>query len=169
MGVNTLEHQPTKIMAMEGHFRSHLDGAPLILLGFLTTKRNKWTSAVELPKIGSLILKHDLNAALPGLDTVAPEDRPPVEMVFWSVPRDGRPGPAHAAAGYVQSRPGAPRQAVRLCARALCVVHGSLRFVAVIAGWITTEVRAAAVHDLRTDAHRGVGVATSTRPRSRHR
>src|SRR4026207_539138 len=32
-GLNTLEHQPVKIMAMEGHFQSHKDGAPLILLG----------------------------------------------------------------------------------------------------------------------------------------
>ncbi len=32
-GLNTLEHQPAKVMAMEGHFESHPDGAPLILFG----------------------------------------------------------------------------------------------------------------------------------------
>src|SRR5205807_5602781 len=32
-GLNTLEHQPVKIMAMEGHYESHKDGAPLILFG----------------------------------------------------------------------------------------------------------------------------------------
>ena len=32
-GLNTLEHQPVKVMAMEGHFKSHPDGAPLILFG----------------------------------------------------------------------------------------------------------------------------------------
>ena len=33
-GLNTLEHQPAKVMAMEGHFESHRDGAPLILFGW---------------------------------------------------------------------------------------------------------------------------------------
>ena len=33
-GLNTLEHQPAKVMAMEGHFTSHPDGAPLILFGW---------------------------------------------------------------------------------------------------------------------------------------
>jgi cytochrome d ubiquinol oxidase subunit I len=39
--------------------------------------------AVEIPRLSSLILKHDL-APLNGLDTVAPENRPPVEVVFWT-------------------------------------------------------------------------------------
>jgi bd-type cytochrome oxidase subunit I len=33
-GLNTLEHQPVKIMGMEGHYQSHPDGAPLILFGW---------------------------------------------------------------------------------------------------------------------------------------
>ena len=39
---------------------------------------------IEVPKLSSLILKHDLDAPLAGLDTIAPENRPPVEVVFWS-------------------------------------------------------------------------------------
>ncbi len=37
-GLNTLEHQPVKVMAMEGHFESHPNGAPLILFGSRTSR-----------------------------------------------------------------------------------------------------------------------------------
>ena len=49
-GLNTLEHQPAKIMAMEGHFQSHQDGAPLILFGCPTRPRGKVKYAIEIPK-----------------------------------------------------------------------------------------------------------------------
>src|SRR5215510_13624149 len=58
-GLNTLEHQPVKIMAMEGHFRSHEHGAPLILFGIPDDEAQVMRHAVELPRLGSLILKHD--------------------------------------------------------------------------------------------------------------
>ncbi|WP_299657421.1 cytochrome ubiquinol oxidase subunit I, partial [uncultured Jannaschia sp.] len=40
--------------------------------------------AVGIPKLSSLILKHDLDAPLAGLDTIPDEDQPPVAIVFWS-------------------------------------------------------------------------------------
>src|SRR5580765_562127 len=67
-GLNTLEHQPAKIAAMEGHFDSHKDGAPLILFGWPDQGAGKVKYALEIPKLGSLILKHSLNAPLAGLD-----------------------------------------------------------------------------------------------------
>src|SRR6266480_1467968 len=54
-GLNTLEHQPTKVMAMEGHFQSHPDGAPLVLLGLPDRAEAKVKYAIELPKLGSLV------------------------------------------------------------------------------------------------------------------
>src|SRR5690606_25278157 len=83
-GRSTLEHQPAKVMAMEGHFESHPNGAPLILFGIPDSEEETIHYAVEIPKASSLILKHDLNAPLAGLDTVPEEDRPPVGVVFWS-------------------------------------------------------------------------------------
>ena len=83
-GLNTLEHQPAKVMAMEGHYDSHPDGAPLILFGIPNPEEKRIDYAVEIPKLSSLILKHDLNAPLPGLDTIRDEDEPPVAIVFWS-------------------------------------------------------------------------------------
>src|SRR2546429_537000 len=83
-GLNTLEHQPVKIMAMEGHFDSHPNGAPLILFGLPSEAAAKVKYAIEIPKMGSLILKHSPNAPLAGLDTVPRENWPPVPITFWS-------------------------------------------------------------------------------------
>src|SRR5215813_12186292 len=83
-GLNTLEHQPVKIMAMEGHFESHKDGAPLILFGLPDQAAAKVKYAIEIPKLGSLILKHSPDAPMAGLDTVPRENWPPVVFPFWS-------------------------------------------------------------------------------------
>ena len=83
-GLNTLEHQPAKVMAMEGHYDSHEDGAPLILFGIPNAAEKRIDYSVEIPKLSSLILKHDLNAPLAGLDTIPDEDEPPVAIVFFS-------------------------------------------------------------------------------------
>ena len=83
-GLNTLENQPVKVMAMEGHYQSHPDGAPLVLFGIPNSNENRIDYAVEIPKLSSLILKHDLNAPMKGLDTVPANERPPVGIVFWS-------------------------------------------------------------------------------------
>ncbi|GGZ07140.1 cytochrome ubiquinol oxidase subunit I [Novosphingobium colocasiae] len=83
-GLNTLEHQPAKVMAMEGHYQSHPHGAPLILFGIPDSDRQKVDYAIEIPNASSLILKHDLHAPLKGLDTVARADQPPVIIVFFA-------------------------------------------------------------------------------------
>ena len=54
-GLNTLEHQPAKIAAMEGHYETH-KGAPLILFGIPDDKAETTHFAIEIPKLGSLIL-----------------------------------------------------------------------------------------------------------------
>jgi len=83
-GLNTLEHQPAKVMAIEGHFQSHPDGAPLVLFGWPDMKDAKVLYEISVPKLSSLILKHSLDAPLKGLDTVARSDWPPVPVVSWS-------------------------------------------------------------------------------------
>lgn len=82
-GLNTLEHQPAKVMAMEGHFDSHPEGAPLILFGLPNQEEKRVDYAIQIPKLSSLILKHDLNAiSLAGLDTIDDDKEPPVAVVF---------------------------------------------------------------------------------------
>lgn len=140
-GLNTLEHQPAKVMAMEGHFQSHPDGAPLILFGIPDEKAATVHAAVSIPKASSLILKHDPNAPLAGLDTVPRENWPVVSIVFWSFRIMVGLGMLMLALG-----------AVSLLARArsklydwrwlhrFALVMGPSGFVAVLAGWVTTEV-----------------------------
>ena len=140
-GLNTLEHQPVKVMAMEGHFQSHADGAPLILFGIPNAAENRVDYALQIPKASSLILKHDLNAPLKGLDTVPVENRPPVGIVFWSFRVMVGLGFLMAALGMWS-----------LLARArgklyetrglhyFALVMGPSGLIAVLAGWVTTEV-----------------------------
>ncbi|MGH6912969.1 MAG: cytochrome ubiquinol oxidase subunit I, partial [Geminicoccales bacterium] len=83
-GLNTLEHQPVKVMAMEGHYRSHPEGAPLILFGWPDDAAAEVRGAIQVPGLGSLVLRHDWDAPMDGLDTVARDEWPPVVWVFWS-------------------------------------------------------------------------------------
>ncbi|OYU74336.1 MAG: cytochrome ubiquinol oxidase subunit I, partial [Alphaproteobacteria bacterium PA3] len=83
-GLNTLEHQPAKVMAMEGHYQSHPEGAPLILFGIPDSEAKVVRYAIEIPKASSLILKHDLDAPMAGLDTIPDDREPPVPVIFWS-------------------------------------------------------------------------------------
>ena len=140
-GLNTLEHQPAKVMAMEGHFKSHPDGAPLILFGIPNNEKQRVDYAVEIPKASSLILKHDPNAPLAGLDTIAPQDRPPVGIVFWSFRIMVGLGFAMLGIGLWSL---VARAAKRLYQwswlHRAAVAMGPAGFIAVLAGWVTTEV-----------------------------
>ena len=84
-GLNTLEYQPAKIAAMEGHWENHPgESVPLILFGWPDMEAETTRYALEIPKLGSLILTHDINGRIPGLKEFAPEDRPNSTIVFWS-------------------------------------------------------------------------------------
>ncbi len=140
-GLNTLEHQPVKIMAMEGHYQSHPDGAPLVLFGIPNSEEKRIDYAIQIPKASSLILKHDLNAPLDGLDTVPDENEPPVGIVFWSFRIMVGIGFAMLAVGawslWARWR-GTLYESHWLHRAALVMAPSGL--VAVLAGWITTEV-----------------------------
>ena len=138
-GLNTLEHQPVKVMAMEGHFESHPDGAPLYLFGIPDQKNQELDYAVGIPKLSSLILKHDLDAPLAGLDTVPREEQPPVGIVFWSFRIMVALGFAMLGLGLwalVRRVQGRLYESPLLHRAA--VAMGPAGFVAVLAGWVTT-------------------------------
>ena len=81
-GLNTLEHQPAKIAAMEAIWHTER-GVPLVLFAIPNEKEKRNDYAIELPYGASLILKHDARAELKGLDAFAP-DHPPVAPVFFA-------------------------------------------------------------------------------------
>ncbi|HEX8191587.1 MAG TPA: cytochrome ubiquinol oxidase subunit I [Allosphingosinicella sp.] len=140
-GLNTLEHQPAKVMAMEGHFESHPNGAPLILFGIPDSEAETVHGAVAIPNLSSLILHHDWNAPVEGLKTVPRDRRPPVGIVFWSFRIMVGMGMLMLLLGLWS-----------LLARwrkglydwtwfhRFALLMGPSGFVAVIAGWVTTEV-----------------------------
>jgi cytochrome d ubiquinol oxidase subunit I len=140
-GLNTLEHQPAKVMAMEGHYQSHPDGAPLILFGIPNRAEKRVDYAIEIPKASSLILKHDPNAPLAGLDTVPEDNQPPVGIVFWAFRVMVGLGMAMAALGlwslFARLR-GKLYDWTWLHRAAL--IMGPSGFIAVLAGWVVTEV-----------------------------
>ncbi|MBR0899335.1 cytochrome ubiquinol oxidase subunit I [Bradyrhizobium tropiciagri] len=139
-GLNTLEHQPAKVMAMEGHFQSHKDGAPLILFGWPDQKDAKVKYAIEVPKLSSLILKHSLDAPLAGLDTVPRENWPPVPITFWAFRIMVGLGFLIMGLGLfslLMRWRGMLYQSSLL--HRFAVTMGPAGFIAVLAGWITTE------------------------------
>lgn len=140
-GLNTLEHQPAKVMAMEGHYESHPDGAPLILFGVPNSEDKRVDYAIEIPKLSSLILKHDLNAPLAGLDTIDDDKEPPVGIVFWSFRIMVGLGMLMALLGLVSLFARWRRQLYDWpLLHRFALLMGPTGFIAVIAGWVTTEV-----------------------------
>jgi cytochrome d ubiquinol oxidase subunit I len=139
-GLNTLEYQPVKIMAMEGHFDSHPNGAPLILFGLPDEATAKVKYAIEIPKMGSLILKHSPDAPLAGLDTVPRENWPPVPITFWSFRIMVGMGFLMLALGLFSlwTRWRGTLYQTRLL-HTFATAMGPAGFIAVVAGWVTTE------------------------------
>jgi len=140
-GLNTLEHQPTKILALEGHFESHPDGAPLYLFGLPDEDSATVRYPIAIPRLGSLILHHSLSAPVEGLETVPRAEWPPVAVVFWSFR-------IMVGLGLLMVALGSIALVARLRGRLyewrplhlFALAMGPAGFVAVIAGWVTTEV-----------------------------
>jgi cytochrome d ubiquinol oxidase subunit I len=140
-GLNTLEHQPAKVLAMEGDFDPSPNGAPLILFGWPSNLDGKVHYKIEIPKAGSLILKHDPNAPLQGLKDFPRDQWAPVAVVFWSFR-------VMVGLGFAMLGLGLWSLVARWRHKLYdwswlhraAIVMGPAGFVAVIAGWITTEV-----------------------------
>lgn len=139
-GLNTLEHQPAKIAAMEGHWETK-KGAPLVLFALPDQNAEANRFEVAIPKLGSLILTHDWNGEVRGLKEWDANDRPPVFIVFWSFR-------FMVAIGLLMALVGIVGLYLRLRGRLydtrwflqLCRICSPLGFVAILCGWITTEV-----------------------------
>jgi cytochrome d ubiquinol oxidase subunit I len=140
-GLNTFKHQPAKIMAIEGHYQSHPDGAPFYLFGIPNDRTQHLDYAVGIPKVGSLILEHRLDAPIPGLDTIPDDRQPPAAIVFWSFRLMVGLGLLMFALGLLSlwSRWRGTLYSSRLLHR-FALAMAPMGFVAIIAGWVTTEV-----------------------------
>lgn len=140
-GLNTLKYQPVKVLAMEGDYAPSPEGAPLILFGFPDSEAARVQNEIAIPKLGSLILKHDLDAPLPGLTDFPRDQWPPVPIVFWSFR-------IMVAMGFAMLVIGMWSLFARYRRRLYdwswlhraAVAMGPSGLIAVLAGWATTEV-----------------------------
>lgn len=141
-GLNTLEHQPAKVAAMEGHFESYPEGrAPLILFGLPNDKTGETDYKVEIPLLGSLILTHSLDTPILGLDAFPPDARPKSALIFWTFRIMVAVGFAMLGIGLwsAWARYRGRLYDAKWLHRA-AVLMGPAGFLAVLCGWITTEV-----------------------------
>jgi len=140
-GLNTLEYQPAKIAAMEGHYDTHA-GAPLILFGIPDDEAEVTRYQIAIPKLGSLILTHHADGEVKGLKAFPKDQRPPAEIVFWSFRLMVGIGFAMLGIGLWSLLRRLQKGRLyedRWLHRAALLMTPS-GFVAVLAGWVTTEV-----------------------------
>jgi cytochrome d ubiquinol oxidase subunit I len=140
-GRDIAKSQPVKLAALEG-LQHTQRGAPFTLGGFYDAGRGEVRYGIHVPKLLSLLAHHDPNAQVIGLDSARPADRPPVNVVriaFQTMVSIGTGLAVLGALFFVTwLRKGRlPRS--RWFYRAV-MAAGPLSFVALIAGWITTEV-----------------------------
>lgn len=141
-GLNTLEHQPAKLAAIEGHWESAGDrGTPLILFGWPDMAREETRFKVEVPHLGSLILTHTWDGGIPGLKEFAPRERPNSTVVFWSFRLMVGLGLLMILLGLWSAwlrwrgRLWSSRSFLRFA-----VWMGAAGILAILAGWSTTEI-----------------------------
>ncbi len=138
-GLNTLEHQPTKVAAMEANWETS-SGVPLLLFAWPDKESQSNLIEIGIPKLASLILTHDINGVVPGLKEVPVAEQPEVPWVFWGFRVMVGLGLLMIATGfmglllrYKQRYWQAPwfLQGLRLMS--------VTPFIAVLAGWVVTE------------------------------
>ncbi len=135
-GLNTLEHQPAKIAAIEALWNT-AKGVPLVLFAVPNEEHKRNDYAIEVPRLASLILKHDADAELKGLEAFAP-DHSPVGPVFWAFRMMVGVGVLMLALAWLGSwllRKGAPR-GLLWCFAAMTFSG----WIATLAGWLVSEI-----------------------------
>ena len=140
-GRTVAEDQPVKLAAFEGLPRT-TDGAPFTLGGYYDEQDGEVKYGIEFPKLLSILAFHDPKARVEGLNIVPADDRPPVNVVRFAFQTMIAIGTALALLATVYlltwvRRRRLPRS--RWFYRAV-VAAGPLALVALISGWITTEV-----------------------------
>ena len=139
-GLNTLEHQPAKVSAMEGLWDTQR-GAPLMLFGWPDEDAEVTKYGLEIPKLSSLILTHHLDGEVKGLKEWPKDERPPVAWVFWSFRIMVGLGLLMIATGltglvlYVKKR-----LFDTWWFQYWCMALTPAGFIAVLAGWFVTEI-----------------------------
>ncbi|EMP6397125.1 cytochrome ubiquinol oxidase subunit I [Pluralibacter gergoviae] len=141
-GLNTLEHQPAKIAAIEGHWENPPgEATPLVLFGLPDMDEERTKYKVEIPYLGSLILTHSLDRQVPALKSFPKEDRPNSTIIFWSFRVMAGLGMLMILMGLIslwlrwRGRLYTSRPFLRFV-----LLMGPSGLLALLAGWFTTEI-----------------------------
>src|SRR5438105_550038 len=137
-GLNTLEHQPAKIAAIEAIWKTE-KGAPLVLFAVPDDERRRNDFAVEIPKGASLVLRHDPEAEVQGVEAFVPDAAPvaPVFFAFRVMVGMGVLMLLAAWTGAWATRRGMLPQRWMLWAFSGFTFAG---WIATLAGWLVTEI-----------------------------
>src|SRR5262252_4145575 len=139
-GLNTREHQPAKLAAIEARWDTERS-VPLTLFAIPSDKAERNYLAIEVPWLGSLILTHDLNGEVKGLKDFPADRRPPVAIPFFAFRVMVGCAVLMLAlvvlGGWLRWRTQLYDSALFL---RLSELAGPIGFLAVIAGWFVTEV-----------------------------
>ncbi|MEQ8965776.1 MAG: cytochrome ubiquinol oxidase subunit I [Azospirillaceae bacterium] len=143
-GLNTLEHQPAKVAAMEGNWETR-SNVPLVLFGWPDEEARETRFALEVPSGASLILKHSADGVVPGLNDFVEEDgtvlHPPVKPVFFGFRVMVGVGMLMLAMSWTAAWFLWRRRGVLPVPLAYGLVGMTFSgWVATLAGWYTTEV-----------------------------
>jgi cytochrome bd ubiquinol oxidase subunit I len=139
-GLNTREHQPVKIAAIEANWETQAR-MPLLLFAWPDERSERNVVEVGIPVLGSLILTHSADGVVQGLKDWRPQDRPPVAIPFYAFRLMVGIGVLMLTLVvcswfvWIKGRLGDSRWFLKLCELA-----SPLGFAAVVAGWVTTEV-----------------------------
>ncbi len=138
-GLNTLEHQPAKLAAIEANWE-RTTPTPLVLFALPDQKNETNHAVIEVPLLGSLILTHSLDRAVPALKDYPRDQRAPVAVTFFAFR-------IMVGLGLIMLGIVVLSLYLRLRKKLtadwylrLCEYAGPIGFIAVIAGWTTTEV-----------------------------
>lgn len=137
-GLNTLEHQPAKIAAMEGIWKTQR-GAPAVLFALPDSETQSNRMEIAIPKLASLYLTHDANGLVQGIDAFG-DLHPAVGPVFWAFRVMVGVGMLMLLVSWVTAwqlrKQGVPRTGM------LRVLVGMsfAGWVALVAGWYVTEM-----------------------------
>jgi cytochrome d ubiquinol oxidase subunit I len=140
-GLNTLEHEPAKIAAIEAIWQTQ-KGAPMTLFGVPDAARGVTRHAIEVPKLASLVLTHRLDGEVKGLDAFAGE-HPPVAPLFFSFRLMVGVGMLMLGvswAAWWQLRPSSRRSEPSPALTWALFAMTFSGWLAVVAGWYTTEI-----------------------------
>lgn len=139
-GLNTLEHQPAKVAAMEGLYQTGTS-VPMILFGWPDEAAETMRNTIEIPGLTSFILTHDWQGEVQGLNEFPPEDRPPVAIVFWSFRVMVGLGMAMILTGIMATILFFRKRLFDTrWFQAWCMALTPAGFIALLAGWFVTEV-----------------------------